>query len=93
MTDKDVSVYSEEHKKAEEEAIEIYEKGSKPYRKISRSIPKQIVCQKCGATTQLMKVRYKGQDYWFCKACIMEKARQESDKIRAKQQNKIIGEI
>lgn len=85
--------YSEELKHAEEQAIEFYEKGSKPYRRKSISIPKQIMCQKCGSTHNLMKLEYKGEDFWFCRKCVYEKYNEEARKLNMPKNNKIIGEM
>lgn len=85
--------YSEEHKQAEEQAVESYEKGSKHYRPKYRPIPKQIACQKCGSVHNLMKLEYKGEEFWFCRKCVVEKYNEEARKIKMPTNNKIIGEI
>lgn len=70
----------------ENEAIIKYEKETKPYRKKYESNAIQIKCQKCGSTHNLMKhVDDKTKtEFWFCKNCVMERAREIARKERRK---------
>lgn len=60
----------------ENEAIIKYEKETKPYRKKYESNVIQIKCQKCGSTRNLTKTVVGNKTYWFCKDCIMQRARE-----------------
>lgn len=74
--------------KLEESAIIKYEKGVNRYRgRKYQPIPKRVVCQKCGSPYNLTKTTIDNIDYWFCKHCIEQRARE----IQIKN-NKIIPE-
>lgn len=62
----------------EEQAIIKYEeKSGKPYRKAVVNTAQQIKCMKCGAPYTLMKaVDSDGNKLYFCKKCVMERARE-----------------
>lgn len=86
------AIYSEEHKKLEDNAIIKYEKEEDPHRKKYPRVYKQIRCQNCGSVRSLVKTVHEGKEYWFCKACIEERAKL----LKAQENNnsgKIIGEI
>ena len=66
--------------------IKKYEKGQKPYRE-PKYVPvgKKITCQKCGSTHNLMKhVDATGEEFWFCKQCVIERAREIATEKRRK---------
>lgn len=65
-----------DYKKAEQEAIIKYEKGAKPYRPVYRDTSSTIKCEKCGSVRNLSKAVVDGEIYWFCKDCIMQRARE-----------------
>ena len=65
-----------DYKKAEQEAIIKYEKSAKPYRPIYRDTGSTIKCEKCGSTRSLTKTVVGNETYWFCKDCIMQRARE-----------------
>lgn len=61
----------------ESKAILKYERDAKPYRAMYTPIPRQIKCQKCGAVYNLIKHKDEnGNEYWFCKDCIIQRARE-----------------
>lgn len=66
----------EEREFYEKNAIIKYEKGSKSYRPKFRENIRPVVCQKCGSPYNLIKTNIDGEDYWFCKPCIMQRAKQ-----------------
>lgn len=75
MKNKDID--TENLTKYEENAIIKYEKGAKPYRpKRYKRMGTFVVCQKCGSPYNLTKTTVNGVDYWFCKSCIMQRAKQ-----------------
>lgn len=71
----------------EEKAIIKYEKNTKPYRKSYKNEGRQIKCQKCGSPYSLIKhVDDNGKEFWFCKKCIMERAREIAIERRNKKE-------
>lgn len=62
----------------ESQAIMKYEKNAKHYRPLKyRPIPRQIKCQKCGSVYNLIKHKDEnGNEYWFCKQCIIQRAKE-----------------
>ena len=73
----------------EESAIIKYEKHNKPYRNTYRNEGRQIKCQKCGSPYSLMKhVDSMGKEFWFCKNCIMERAKEIAIEKRNKKEGK-----
>lgn len=70
---------NEKIKGIEEQAVIKYEKGAKPYRAPKyKPTVQQIKCEKCGSSYNLMKYTDKntGRDFWFCKACVVERAKE-----------------
>ena len=78
MEKDDRKLDKEQIEQMENEAVIKYEKNSKPYRQKFKSVGVQIKCQQCGSSFNLMKhVDTKtGKEFWFCKTCVMERARQ-----------------
>lgn len=75
---KDKQLDKEQIADFESKAIFKYEKSAKPYRPAKYiPIPRQVRCQKCGAVHNLTKHKDEnGNEYWFCKKCIMDRARE-----------------
>lgn len=63
----------------EQNAITKYEKGDRHYRVKYRPTATRIKCIKCGSVNNLSKYTDKnGTEFWFCKECIMQRARELS---------------
>lgn len=63
--------------------VKKYEKKTKPYRQPKyRPVGKRITCCKCDSPYNLTKYidEDTGKEYWFCKSCIVERAKEILDK-------------
>ena len=64
----------EDIRKLEEGAIVKYESPSSRVK--YRPISTQIICQKCGSSKNLTKTIVDGKEFWFCRDCIMQRAKE-----------------
>lgn len=63
-----------EAKNREEELRKLEAESKIKYEKYK---PQMIItCQKCGSTKSLMKVKHNGEDFWFCRNCVMKRAKE-----------------